>query len=236
MSSLMRSRKMPRKKSLGMGGDPSQRMFATAKELLWRQRQIHKFPCDRDDVLISLLPGELQDYVVDHTVGGDAVKNVRWENLTHCVNLGMTSTIEIDGENGKAFWFGWNGGKPAPVSPSQAFAMYASHPNYDEIVEWWGPAFETHKRLMHMEELLHTFFQKATHPVIVKRHWPDLHKFVDFKVGPSNSLSDGTLNKRRVIKMPTEYETHEIITTLAGSTLLPKYDCNAWVDYETEDW
>jgi len=219
-----------------MGGDPSQRMFSTAKELLWRQRQIHKFPADRDDVLISLLPAELQDYVTSGGLGDAQVKNVQWENLTHCVNLGFTSVIEIDGEHGRAFWFGWPEGKPAPVHPDKAFAMYASHPNYDEIVEWYGPAMETHHRLMEMESDLHSFFQKATHPVLVKRHWPELHKFVDFKVGPSNSLSDGSLNKRRLISLPEKEFMDEIIETLAGSTLLTKYECDAWVDYETEDW
>lgn len=219
-----------------MGGDPSQRMFSTAKELLWRQRQIHMFPCDRDDVLCSLLPGELQDYVTSEGLGDSLVKNVRWENLTHCVNLGMTTTVELDGTTDMAFWFGWNGGKPAPVHPDKAFAMYASHPNYEEVKAWWDAAIVTHKKLMHMEELLFDFFKKATHPVLVKRHWPDLHKFVDFKVMLSNSLSDGSLKKRRIVPMPDVEEQEEIINTLAGSTLLPPYDCDAWVGYETGDW
>lgn len=225
-----------KRKALGMGGDPSQRMFSTAKELLWRQRQIHKFPCDRDDVLISLLPGQMQDFVVEGGLGENLVKNVKWENLTHCVNLGLTTSIEIDGENGKAFWFGWEGGKPAPVHPDKAFAMYASHPNYDEIVAWWGPAMETHKRLMQMEQDLYDFFKKADHPRHVERHWPDLFKFVNFKMGPSNSLTDGSLNKRRLMLTPDIEQQEAIINVMAGSTLLPKYRCNAWVDYETEDW
>ena len=225
------------KKQLGMGGDPSQRMFSIAKELLWRQRQIHKFPCDREDVLCSLLPGELQDYILADSLGEDSkVKNVRWENLTHCVNLGFSSIIEIDGETGKAFWFSWDGGQPAPVHPDKAFAMYASHPSYDEIVAWWESATETHKRLMRYESSLYDFFAKATHPQLVKRHWPDLYKFVNFEVGPSNSLTDGSLNKRRLVPMPDLEEQEEIINTLAGSTLLPVHKCNAWVDYETEDW
>jgi len=219
-----------------MGGDPSQRMFSTAKELLWRQRQIHVFPCDRDEVLCSLLPPDLQDYVVELGGLGDEETNIQWENLTQCVNLGMTTVVELDREHGKAFWFGWEGGKPAPVHPDKAFSMFCTNPSYAKILAWWEPAMETHKKLMRMEEALFDFFQKATHPVLVKRHWPDLHKFVDFNVGPSNSLSDGSLNKRRLVPMPDLETQEEIIDTLAGSTLLPKYDCDAWVGYESGDW
>ena len=219
-----------------MGGDPSQRMFSTAKELLWRQRQIHPFPCDRDETLVALLPGQMQDFILNEGLGENIAKNVQWENLTHCVNLGYTTTIEIDGEHGNAFWFGWRGGRPAPVHPDKAFAMYGGHPYYDAITAWWKNAKHTHDKLIAMEQDLHAFFSKATHPTLVKRHWPDLFKFVNFKVGPSNSLSDGSLDKRRLIPMPDQPSKDEIITTLAGSTLLPKYECNAWVDYETEDW
>lgn len=95
---------------------------------------------------------------------------------------------------------------------------------------------KTHKRLMRYESSLYDFFAKATHPRLVKRHWPDLHKFVNFTVGASNSLSDGSLTKRRLIPMPDVEEQEEIINTLAGSTLLPEYKCDAWVDYEAEDW
>lgn len=222
------------KKNLGMGGDPSQRMFTTAKELLWRQRVIHKFPVDRDEVLMSILPPQMQDFVV--TGEAEDTKTVQWENLTHCVNMGFTTVIELDGTTGNAFWFGFDKGRPAPVHPDKCFSMYECNPFYADIVEWWEPAMETHKKLMQYEEALFNFFSKAGHPELVSKYWPDLHKFVNFPLAGSQLLSDKDRNKRRVVPMPTDEESSGIIETLAGSTLLDEYKCNAWVDYETEDW
>lgn len=217
-----------------MGGDPSQRMFTHAKELLWRQRVIHKFPVDRDEVLCSILPPQLQDFIILGDPAG--AKSVQWENLTHCVNLGFTTVIELDGETGKAFWFGFDAGRPVPVHPDRFFAMYECNPFYEAIAEWWGPAMDTHKKLIHYEETLFEFFSKAGHPILVERYWPELHKFVDFELAQNQALSDKDLNKRRVIPMPADKESNGIIETLAGSTLLDSYKCDAWVDYETEDW
>jgi hypothetical protein len=209
-------------------------MVACAKELLWRQRVIHKFPADRDEVLCSMLPGHMQDFVV--TGKPDNVKTVQWENLTHCVNLGFTTVIELDGENGKAFWFGFVDGRPAPIHPDRAFAMYESNPFYKEIVQWWEPAMETHKKLMQYEEALFEFFSKASHPRLVEKYWPELHKFVDFELAPNQVLPDKAYNRRRIVPMPTNEESEGIIETLAGSTLLDPYECNAWVGYETGEW
>jgi len=209
-------------------------MVACAKELLWRQRVIHKFPCDRDEVLVAMLPTQMQDFVV--TGEPDNVKTVAWENLTHCVNLGFTTVIELDGEDGKAFWFGFVDGRPSPIHPDKAFAMYECNPFYKEIVKWWVPAMETHKKLMRYEEALFDFFSKAEHPKLVKKYWPELHKFVDFELAPNQVLSDKSFNKRRIVPMPTDEESTGIIETLAGSTLLDPYECDAWVGYETEEW
>lgn len=195
---------------------------------------IHKFPVDRDDVLMSILPPQMQDFVV---LGDPAnVKTVQWENLTHCVNMGFTTVIELDGTTGKAFWFGFDEGRPAPVHPDKAFAMYECNPFYADIVKWWEPAMETHSKLMQYEEALFNFFSKAGHPVLVEKYWPELHKFVNFELTLNQTLSPVSLAKRRVVPMPTDEESTGIIETLAGSTLLDEYKCDAWVDYETEDW
>jgi hypothetical protein len=209
-------------------------MFAKARELLWRQRVIHPFPVDREEVICALLPPQMQDFIV----GGDPedTENIQWENLTQCVSLSMSNIIEIDGETGKAFWFGWTGGHPSPVHPDKAFSMYASHPHYDEIVAWWHPAMETHKKLMGFEQCLHDFFARASHPRLVKKYWPELLKFVDFDVPEHQKLEAREYTKRRIVPMPTAEDAAGIIETLAGSTLLDSYECNAWVDYETEDW
>jgi hypothetical protein len=209
-------------------------MFTQAKELLWRQRVIHTFPVDRDEVLCSILPPQLQDFVV--TGERDDVKTVQWENLTHCVNLGSTVIIELDGDDSKSFWFGFTKKRPVPVNPDRAFEMYECNPFYKQIVQWWVPAMETHKKLMRYEEALFAFFSKAEHPRLVEKYWPELHKFVDFELSPNQVLSDKNFNKRRTVPMPTDEESTGIIETLAGSTLLDSHECNAWVGYETGDW
>jgi hypothetical protein len=114
--------------------------------------------------------------------------------------------------------------------------MYANCQFYDEIVEWWEPAMETHKKLMGYEQCLHDFFSRADHPELVSKYWPDLHKFVNFPLAGNQLLDSKTLNKRRVVPMPTADDAEGIIETLAGSTLLAPHKCNAWVDYETEEW
>lgn len=195
---------------------------------------IHKFPVDRDEVLCSILPPQLRDFLIDGDPGN--VKTVQWENLTHCVNLGFTTVIELDGTAGKAFWFGFDAGRPTPVHPDRFFAMYGGNPFYEVIMEWWEPAMDTHKKLIHYEEALFEFFGKAGHPELVKKYWPDLYKFVNFELTQNQALSDKDFNKRRVVPMPTNEESSGIIETLAGSTLLDPYKCDAWVDYETEDW
>ena len=220
-------------KSAGPNGSPSQRMFSTAKELLYRQRVIHQFPVDRDEVLCTLLPPEMQDYILSDGLESGG-KTIRWENLTHCVNLGFTAVIEIDAETDNAFWFGWTGGHPAPVHPDKTFAMYESCPFYKEIVEWWGPAMETHKRLIQYEQALFAFLSRADHPLLVEKYWPELHTFVNYELLRNQKEPD--MVKRRVVPMPTNDEAVGIIETLAGSTLLEKYKCNAWVGYDTEDW
>ncbi len=216
----------------GMSGDPSQRMVTCAKELLWRQRVIHKFPADRDEVLCSVLPPQIQDFVVTGDQGD--VKTVQWENLTHCVNLGSTVIIELDGE--KSFWFGFIQKRPVPINPDSAFVMYECNPFYADILKWWEPAMRTHLKLMKYEEVLFDFFSKATHPKLVEKYWPELHKFVDFELAPNQTLTDRNFNKRRVVPMPTDEESNGIIETLAGSTLLDPHECNAWVGYEHGDW
>ena len=212
--------------NLGMGGDPSQRMFAAAKELLWRQRVIHKFPCDRDEVLISLLPPEAQDLVL-----GKEIADIQWKNLTQCVSFSSTVLIELDGKTGKAFWFTFNRLRPTPIG-SDAFVMLPENRHYDEVYRWWASAYETHKKLMRYEQALYDFFSKATHPVLVEKYWPELHKFVGFQ--PLPNQVDPNLTKRRVVVLPSDGERTSIIETLAGSTLLEKFECNTWVDYETE--
>ena len=218
------------KRNLGMGGDPSQRMFSTAKELLWRQRVIHPFPCNKDEVLCSLLPGEIQGYII----GSDA-RDAQWRNLIQCVNLGMSNIIEIDGETGKGFWLGWNGGHPSPVHPDKVMSIYENNPHWRDIVAWYGPAMETHKKLMRYEETLHDFFSRANHPVLVRKYWPELHTFVDFPIGAGQEITSAEIAKRRMVSMPTHEDAVDIIETLAGSTLLEKYDCTAWVGYEVEE-
>lgn len=200
-------------------------MFATCKELLWRQRQIEVFPCDHHDTLMSMLPDHMQDIV---GVGDDALK---WHNLGRCCNRARNVIVELKGEAGYAFWmkFEWD-----VVSPNDgtSFILPESNANYETIKDWWDRATKIQSELSVYQDILWAFFTKADHPLLVKKHWPELHQFVDFV--PSLAHEEPNLNKRRVIPLPPSHEKDGIINTLAGSTLLPSYECRAWVDYEVE--
>ncbi len=212
----------------GMAGDPSSRMFTSAKELLWRQRQIYPFPCDKEEVLCSLFPAEMQDVVLDEDV------KFAWENLTHCVSKGTSCVIELDGVTGKAFWMRFDTQVPVPMDAA-SFTLPNTSPHYSTVYDWWLKAMEIHSELSEYEKALWDFFQRASHPLLVEKYWAELHTFVSFKVLPTQELSKEALNKRRIIPMPSEEHRNGIIETLAASTLLPKYNCTAWVDYEVED-
>lgn len=222
---------MSKRKSLGMGGDPSQRMFITAKELLWRQRVIHQFPVDRDDVIVSLLPPEAQDLVLNL---GKSFTDYQWKNLTQCVTFNNVVLIELDGDMEQAFWFKFKRLRPTPNGNNNAFQMDRSNRHYSQVLGWHKAASVTHKRLLCYEQALFSFFSRADHPVLVEKYWPELHNFVDFELAPNQKLSDASKNKRRIVPMPTDEQRNGIIETLAGSTLLESHECNTWVDYETE--
>jgi len=211
-----------------MVGDPSSRMFALAKELLWRQRQIYPFPCDQEEVLLSLFPTEMQDTVLTDDV------RFAWNNLTHCVSTGTSCIIELDGVTGKAFWMRFDNPVPVPMN-AEAFTLPSVSPHYSEVYNWWHKAMEIHSELSEYEKAVWTFIQKACHPLLVEMYWPELHTFVDFKLSPSQALNPMLLNKRRVVPMPTAAQSDGIIQTLAASTLLPPHVCTAWVDYEVEE-
>lgn len=209
-----------------MSGDPQQRMFAMAKELLWRQRCIEKFPRDREEVLLSLLPPGVQDYVLD-----GSNKATQWENLNHCVTLDRSVFVELMGRTGFAFWMKFD--KPVISAPGAAtFAMSEDNLHYDAVESWWERATDIHTELQAYQSALWDFFSKADHPQLVEKYWPELLSFVDFELLPSHEKPD--LNKRRVVPMPSQKHRDGIIETLTASTLLDSYTCNAWVDYEAE--
>ena len=212
----------------GMAGDPSSRMFTTAKELLWRQRQIHPFPCDKEEVLCSLFPPEMQDVVL--------VENGQfaWDNLTHCISMGNAFVVELDGVTGKAFWLRFTKRVPVPMDAA-SFTLPLGSPHYRTIYDWWCKAMEIHSELSEYEKALWDFFQRASHPMLVEKYWKELHPFVDFKCSPNQALNPAILDKRRIVPMPSEEHRNGIIETLAASTLLPPYVCSAWVDYEVEE-
>lgn len=210
---------------MGMGGDPSQRMYATAKELLWRQRVIHKFPCDREAVILSLLPHDAQSIVL----GGKA-STVEWKNLTNCVTFGHTVLIELDGEMERAFWFKFKKKVPVGIQSTGAFELPKANPFYVSVKEWWEAATKTHAKLLRYDRALFEFFGKASHPLLVEKYWPELHKFVDYELPPTHK--EPNMKKRRIVTLPED--SGGIIETLAGSTLLGHFDCRTWVDYETE--
>ena len=214
--------------SSGMAGDPSSRMFTTAKELLWRQRQIHPFPCDKEEVLLSLFPPEIQDAVL-----ADDVK-FAWENLTHCVSMGNAFVVELDGVTGKAFWLRFAQRVPVPMDAA-SFTLPSTSLHFGTIYDWWHKAMEIHSELSEYEKALWDFFQRASHPMLVEKYWVELHPFINFQPNANQVMNPEILNKRRIVPMPSEEHRNGIIETLAASTLLPPYTCSAWVDYEVED-
>ncbi len=211
-----------------MAGDPSSRMFTTAKELLWRQRQIHPFPCDKGEVLVSLFPAEMQDVIQN------AEAQFAWDNLTHCVSMGNAFVVELDGITGKAFWLRFDKRVPVPMDAA-SFTLPNTSLHYGTIYDWWHKAMEIHSELSEYEKALWDFFQRASHPMLVEKYWAELHTFVNFQCNPNQEMKELDLNKRRIVPMPSEEHRDGIIETLAASTLLPPYVCSAWVDYEVED-
>jgi len=212
----------------GMAGDASGRMFTVAKELLWRQRQIHQFPCNKEEVLVSLLPVGMQD----NLIATDTSVEIYWGNLTHCVMTDRAVIVELDGETGKAFWMRFDKKVPSP-GPGTAFMMPHDNIHHGTIDNWWHKANEIHAELTEYQTALWDFLQRADHPQLVEKYWRELHPFVDFHVLTSHHQPD--LNRRRLMPLPSQEHRDGIIETLAASTLLPKHTCDAWVDYEAED-
>ena len=214
----------------GMAGDASGRMFTVAKELLWRQRQIHQFPCNKEEVLASLLPVGMQDNII----AAAPISHLEfvWQNLTHCVMSDRAVIVEIDGETGKAFWMRFNQTVPSP-GPGTAFMMPHDNIHHGTIDNWWHKANEIHAELTQYQTALWDFLQRADHPRLVEKYWLELHPFIDFPVHTAHVQPD--LNRRRLMPLPSQEHRDGIIETLAASTLLPKYSCSAWVDYESED-
>lgn len=207
-----------------MRGDPFERMYSTVRELLWRQRQIQPFPCNKENVLASLLPREMKYW-------NKPQNNTEWRNLSHCISADTSIVVELDGVTGQAFWMHFDHKIPAPMN-SAAFAMPQINPYYTQISHWWKRAMEIHEELKLYEAALWDFLQRATHPKLVEKYWPELHPFVDFQLHPGGLVKDPDLNKRRMMPMPEAKDRVGLIETLAASTLLPVIPCNAWVDYE----
>ncbi len=213
------------KRSLGMRGDPPARMFAVAKELLWRQRQIEVFPYVNEEVLLSLYPPQVQDVTV-------ATENqILWGNMDKCLTRDRAVVVELLGEAGHAFWMKFETQVAAP-SGGDSLTLSEINFHYIKIKAWWNRATKIHTELGAYQGKLWDFFQRADHPLLVEKYWPELLPFVDFEPLPSQETPN--LSKRRIVKLP-EVEVREgIIITLAASTLLEEYECTAWVDYEAE--
>ncbi len=213
------------RRGYGLSGDPANRMFTTAKELLWRQRQIEVFPYDNGEVLLSLYPNAMQDVALT------GEEYVQWMNVDKCLARDRSVIVELKGEPGHAFWMKFDQTVVAP-NAGDSLALPDSNFHYVEISAWWDRATKIHSELGEYQDALWEFFSRADHPLLVEKYWSELLPFVDFELLPSQVLPQ--LNKRRVVPMPEEKTREGIINTLAGSTLLPVHTCNAWVDYEAE--
>lgn len=205
-----------------MSDDPSGIMFAKAKELLWRQRQIEPFPLDTEEVFLSLFPKSMREV----SLAGD-----EWWNINVCLTRSTAAVIELLGEAGSAYWLKFDHEVVAPGNGA-TLRMCRSNPHYPAIHEWWTRASVIHAELSEYQSILWDFFQRAEHPAVVGKHWPEILPFVDFELQPSHYTPD--IDKKRNIPPHSGIIREGIIHTLAGSTLLPPYDCMAWVDYETE--
>ncbi len=222
----------PRARAGAMRGDPFERMYSVVKELLWRQRQIQPFPCDKAEVLASLLPPEMVGYA--HKPTPMTGLTVEWQNLTHCISVDNSIVVELDGETGKAFWMRFGYRVPAP-SQSAAFEMPPTNQYYGQLSRWWIRANEIHEELKLYQTALWDFLQRANHPKLVEKYWLELFQFVDFELHPGGLGKEPNLDKRRLMPIPPEEDRNGIIETLAASTLLQVTDCDAWVDYEVEE-
>lgn len=208
-----------------MQGDPPARMFALAKELLWRQRQIEVFPYVNGEVLLSLYPEAMQDV----TLNSD--EHIAWMNVDKCLVRNRSVVVELRGEAGHAFWMKFDTAVVAP-NAGDSLVLHTDNCYYDKIKLWWDRATEIHSELGAYQEALWSFFSRAHHPLLVEKYWTELLPFVTFELLLSHEEPD--LKKRRVVPMPEQKIRDGIITTLAGSTLLPAHECLAWVDYEAE--
>lgn len=208
-----------------MRGDPPARMFATVKELLWRQRQIEVFPFDQQEVLLSLYPEAMQDV----TLNSD--ERIEWMNVDACLTRDTAVLTEIKGEAGHAFWMKFPTKVVAPIG-GVSLTLPEENFHYNDIESWWKNATKIHRELQEYQDALWQFFSRADHPLLVKKYWTELHPFVDFELLPSHE--EPNLTKRRVVPMPDEAIREGVITTLAASTLLTPYKCTAWVDYEAD--
>jgi len=170
----------------------------------------------------------MQDMVLDKD------EQFAWENLTHCVSMGTSFVVELDGMTGKAFWLRFDKRVPVPMDAA-SFSLPSISPHYGTIYDWWHKAMEIHSELSEYEKALWDFFQRASHPMLVEKYWAELHTFVNFQCSPTQVMKESDLNKRRIVPMPSEEHRDGIIETLAASTLLPPYVCSAWVDYEVEE-
>jgi len=182
-----------------MRGDPFERMFSTVKELLWRQRQIQPFPCNKDDVLLSLLPPEMQDWAVIPVKNNDI--SVEWMNLSNCISTGMSVVIEFDSETGKAFWMRFDSRVPVPIN-SNAYNMPPENLHYGILSRWYKRANVIHEELKMYQQALWDFLQRANHPLLVEKYWKELHPFVDFDMHPGGLMKSPDLNKRRLMPVP----------------------------------
>lgn len=209
-----------------MKGDPPARMFTTAKELLWRQRQIEVFPYTNDEVLLSLYPSSMQDVAL----GGEDY--IHWANIDKCLARDRSVTVELKGEAGHAFWMKFHNLVVAP-NAGESLVLSEQNVHYTAIKKWWDEATNIHTEIGEYEALLWRFFSRADHPLLVEKHWPELLPFVDYELSYSH-VARINLDKRRIVPKPSDEICDAIITTLAGSTLLVAYECTAWVDYEAE--
>jgi len=214
----------------GMRGDPFERMYSAVRELLWRQRQIQPFPCDKDEVLVSLLPPEMQDWVL--LPQAPKSMTIEWSNLTQCVSCDTSVIVELEGETGKAFWMRFDKRVPVP-SQVAAFNLPSTNLHYDKLCRWWERANVIHEELKLYQTGLWDFLQRANHPKLVEKYWTELHPFVDFQLHAGALAPD--LDKRRLMPLPSQEDREKIVEVLAASTLLPKLPCSAWVDYEVEE-
>lgn len=214
-----------------MRGDPSERMFSMAKELLWRQRQIHPFPCDQKKVLGSILPEKINRWVSRPHA---RIAGCRWLNLSQCVKTGRIVILELNGITGKAFWMRFEEPVPCPDN-SIALNIPTGSKYYDRVYDWWVKANVIHEELKAYQSDLWDFLQRANHPLLVKKHWEELHPFVEYAM-QANFVREPDLTKRRVVPQFNQAQCDSIIECLAASTLLSVVPCTAWVDYEAEEF